>query len=449
MNRFQFLHRLLGRIAEQGRQLVVAPQPPSTGASDIEGLCQAILSEHGEASGIALAFSAHEAYAALDTGYQAKFFEMLADKFGPDHAAIKDAVERYSKNPSDGNAIRLHATAEPKRQELIRRLNRTPNGTARLVRMREDLLPLLKTKSQLAEVDHDFHHLLSSWFNPGFLVLERIDWGSPATILEKIIRYEAVHAIQSWEDLRRRIEPPDRRCYAYFHPALTDEPLIFVEVALTREVPAAIQPILSQERHLLNEKDATTAVFYSISNCQIGLRGISFGNFLIKRVVEELKRDLPKLETFVTLSPVPGFRRWLGRASDGSELSELKSERLRIAEELEDAHWSKRPETAAQLKAALVPLAAEYFLQAKNDAGEPIDPVARFHLGNGARLERINWLGDVSQHGMRQSAGLMVNYLYDLEHIEENHELFVNQRTVVASSAIKSLTRSSKSVVTR
>lgn len=438
MKRIQFMQKLLGRISEQGRHLVAPARNAEGESQSIESLCRALLSERGEASGVALACQTHEAYSALDADQRAEFFQALSSDFGPNHPAIKRAVACYDKEASDANAILLHAAAEPRRQELFRRLNRAPHGTAQLVSMREDLLPLLKTRPELAEVDHDFHHLLSSWFNPGFLVLERIDWSSPAVILEKIIRYEAVHAIQSWDDLRRRIDPPDRRCYAFFHPTLVDEPLIFVEVALTDSIPGAIQPILSEDRPQVSPASASTAVFYSISNCQKGLRGVSFGNFLIKGVVEELKRDLPQLETFVTLSPVPTFRRWLSDFGDEHAEQASASDQLAVIKELDQPDWPQRPDVAAKLKATLMPLAAHYFLNVKGQHGT-IDPVARFHLGNGARLERINWLGDASEHGMRQSAGIMVNYLYDLKHIEENHELFVKQRTVAASSAVKQL----------
>ncbi|HEU0084305.1 MAG TPA: malonyl-CoA decarboxylase family protein, partial [Bradyrhizobium sp.] len=284
----------------------------------------------------------------------------------------------------------------------------------------------------------DVVHLLSSWFNRGFLVLRKIDWSTPAIVLEKIIRYEAVHEIRDWNDLRRRIDPVDRRCYGFFHPALVDEPLIFVEVALTETIPGAIAPLLAEDRQPVPIERARTAVFYSISNCQRGLGGITFGNFLIKQVVEELRRELPKLENFVTLSPVPGFMQWLKNADD----LPLNEEDRKLFETLEQPDWVHDPELAAQLRSALEPLAAYYFLKARTAKGRLIDPVARFHLGNGARLERINWLGDVSPKALRESAGIMVNYLYRLEDIEKNHEAYANQGEVAASSAVKRLLKS-------
>jgi malonyl-CoA decarboxylase len=272
-------------------------------------------------------------------------------------------------------------------------------------------------------------------------VLRRIDWTTPANILEKIIRNEAVHAIDGFDELRRRLEPPDRRLYAFFHPALGDEPLIFVEVALTDTIPGAIAPLLATDRAQLLPPLATTAVFYSISNAQKGLSRVSFGNFLIKQVVEELKRELPRLQNFVTLSPVPGFARWLKdeRASVDSRF--LNPDIRRALGLLDHPNWSSKAAAVEALGRSLPQLAAHYFINARAANGRVIDSVARFHLGNGARLERLNMLGDLSETGMKQSHGLMVNYLYDLDHIEENHEAYANRGEVVASSAIRRLAR--------
>jgi len=275
--------------------------------------------------------------------------------------------------------------------------------------------------------------LFASWFNRGFLVLRRIEWTTPANILEKIIRYEAVHEISTWEELRRRLDPPDRRLYAFFHPALADEPLIFVEVALTAAIPDSIQPLLTPERLPMAAEAATTAVFYSISNAQAGLAGVSFGNFLIKQVVEDLRREWPRLQTFVTLSPAPGFADWLGREREAEGSRFLSAETRRVLEAIEAG---QAPETADRV---LSTLAAAYFLRARTSSGRVVDPVARFHLGNGARLERINPRGDRSGAGMRQSLGVMVNYLYDLDDIEANHEAFANRGVVAASTPVKKL----------
>jgi malonyl-CoA decarboxylase len=266
-------------------------------------------------------------------------------------------------------------------------------------------------------------------------VLRRIDWSTPANILEQIIRYEAVHEIRDWNDLRRRIDPVDRRCYAFFHPQLNDEPLIFVEVALTETIPTAIAPLLAAERQLVPTERARTAVFYSISNTQKGLGGISFGSFLIKQVVEELRRELPKLDTFITLSPVPGFMQWLKQADDVP----VSDEERTLLENLDKPDWFENAELTAQLRAVVEPLAAHYFLKARTPKGRLIDSVARFHIGNGARLEKIDWLGDLSPKGLRESAGVMVNYLYRLEDIEKNHEAYANQGEIAASNAVKKL----------
>ena len=307
--------------------------------------------------------------------------------------------------------------------------------------MREQLLDALERRDDLEAVDADFVHLFSSWFNRGFLVLRRIDWSTPAIVLEKIIRYEAVHEIRDWDDLRRRIDPPDRRCYAFFHPALVDEPLIFVEVALTDGIASAITPILANKRQTLVPERATTAVFYSISNCQRGLAGVTFGHFLIKQVAEEIAREISRLSTFVTLSPVPGFANWLAgeRAIENSPA--LNAEDREKFSLLDRPDWWREAETADVLREPLLRAAGAYFLTARTRRGTPVDPVARFHLGNGARLEQIDWLADTSPKGLAQSHGLMVNYLYDLEDIEKNHEAYAQQQAIVASSAVTRLVR--------
>jgi malonyl-CoA decarboxylase len=307
--------------------------------------------------------------------------------------------------------------------------------------MREQLLDALDRRDDLKGVDADFVHLFSSWFNRGFLVIRRIDWSTSASVLEKIIRYEAVHKIRDFDDLRRRIDPPDRRCYAFFHPALVDEPLIFVEVALTRDIPGAIAPILSEQRETLSPEKANTAVFYSISNCQRGLAGVSFGHFLIKQVVEEICREQPKLARFVTLSPVPGFANWLARERKNEASMVLTADDRATLGNLDTKGWWQTPEVIEALREPMMRAAAWYFLRAKTPRGMPVDPVARFHLGNGARLEQIDWLADTSDKALVQSHGFMVNYLYDLDHIERNHEAYAEGRAVAASSAVSKLLR--------
>ena len=436
-----FLQDLLTTVAEQGRQYLpsalVGPQREGIGE-----LARALVSGRGEASGVAIARELLDRYRSLGAEDRKAFFRLVADDFKPDAEAVRLAAQAYIEAPGEAALLHLREAVESPRQEFFRRLNLAPGATAEIVAMRRDLLRLHKEPG-IAAVDEDMAHLFASWFNRGFLVLRRIDWQTPAAILEKIIRYEAVHEIQGWEDLRRRLEPADRRCFAFFHPSLIDEPLIFVEVALTRDVPGHIQDLIGGGGPHAAEAvvSPTTAVFYSISNCQEGLRGISFGNFLIKQVVEELAREQPQLKTFVTLSPVPHFARWLDRAV-ADEAARVVTDQDRVAlQMLGDPGWIDDPEEADALKPTLLALAANYFLQARSHDKRPVDPVARFHLGNGARLERINWLGDVSEKGLREGHGLMVNYLYELKDIERNHEAYANEGEVVASRAVKALLR--------
>ena len=429
-----FFSDLLSSIADRTRLLLKRREwsvDPDERAANLIDFCGALISGRGEASGIAMAQEILDRYEELDTPARVTFFEALAEKFGPDDDKLRNVVDAWIRDPSADLSADLHFLSEPRRQELFRRLNRAPGATGALVRMRADLIALRRDHPALQPVDRCLAHLLASWFNRGFLVLRRIDWSTPAIVLEKIIRYEAVHEIRGWEDLRSRIDPDDRRCYAFFHPALIDEPLIFVEVALTEDMPSAIAPLLAADRSSAPLARARTAVFYSISNCQRGLAGISFGNFLIKQVVEELRRELPKLETFVTLSPAPDFMPWLK-----SQKQLLSPDDVDLIEN-HDAAWADVAEESTRLRRIIEPLAAEFFLKAKMPDGRPADGVARFHLGNGARLERINWLGDRSARAMRESAGLMVNYLYDLDEIEENHEAYANHGEIAASSAVR------------
>jgi len=437
MSNNAFFSGLLASISERGRTLLrrAGSSQARQDGSELMELCEALLSGRGEASGTAMAREVLDRYRDLDEAGRISFFETLTRHYGPDREKLAHAIETWRAQPNDDDASDLHFASEPRRQELIRRLNRTPGGTGELVAMRGDLLTAMKSHKDLAALDRDVVHLLASWFNRGFLVLRRIDWSTPANILEKIIRYEAVHEIRDWDDLRRRIDPADRRCYAFFHPAMVDEPLIFVEVALTEQIPGAIAPLLAVDRQPVAIERARTAVFYSISNTQRGLGGISFGSFLIKQVVEELQRELPKLENFVTLSPVPGFMQWLKQAAD----IPVSDEDRAVLGHLDRPDWTENNELAQQLRTVLEPLAAYYFLKARTPKGRLIDSVARFHLGNGARLERIDWLGDLSPKALRESAGIMVNYLYRLDDIEKNHEAYANRDEIAASNAVKKL----------
>lgn len=426
-----FLGDMLAAITERGKALVdfnAIPQA-ATPVEQLTALCTSLLSSRGEAGALATASEILERYRSMDAAARPAFFRMLLDEFGPDMEPLIAAARRFASAPDERAAESLHHLSEPRRQNLFRLLNQTSRGTAELIGMRADLLALLPDNRDLDPVDKDFQHLFRSWFNRGFLELRRIDWETPAAILERIIRYEAVHEIEDWDDLRRRIDPPDRRLYAFFHPRLRDEPLIFVEVALAKAAASSIDAILSPDRKVIQAAQADTAVFYSISDCQPGLRGISFGNFLIKQVVEELRNELPQLTRFVTLSPVPLFARWLARQDTG---------RLGI-EAIARSGWWKNPETAAALEEKLAPLAAWYLTGPRDTSGRLPDPVARFHLGNGARLERINFLANTGNAGMASSHGIMVNYLYKLDEIERNHEAYASGQPVAVSAAVRRL----------
>ena len=454
-----FLQELLNGIAERGRTLLPRSLAGLDADDELVDLVRALVSGRGEASGVALARQILASYGALDAPRRHSFFAFLADNLGPDTEAVRAAAMAFVAQATPETYRGLARAVEAPRQEFFRRLNLAPGATAAIVAMRRDMLEALPTNSKLADVDADLMHLLSSWFNRGFLVLRRIDWSTPANILEKIIAYEAVHEIQGWDDLRRRLDPSDRRCFAFFHPSLLDEPLIFVEVALTREIPGSIQDLLSDEmpgttaattrKAGATSGTQTTAVFYSISNCQEGLRGISFGNFLIKQVVEELARETPSLKTFVTLSPAPGFAAWLAAQLARPEHDLLSRKDRAVLQVLQDPSWADEPdadlesgsEDHEEIKHLILALAAHYFLEARAANGRTPDPVARFHLGNGARLERINWRADLSQKGVREAHGLMVNYLYELKDIEKNHETFADTGAVTASRAVRVLLR--------
>jgi malonyl-CoA decarboxylase len=377
-----------------------------------EALTADLIGATGEISGMNVARAILDRYAACEDAEKLGFFRHLADGMTLSPEAVRIALDAYEAGQSKASYRAVMEAAEPPRQELIRRLNQVPGATKALVAMRADLLRLGRGEASLEALDLDFRHLFASWFNRGFLVLRPINWQSPAHILEKIIAYEAVHAIDSWEDLRRRVEPADRRCFAFFHPAMPDEPLIFVEVALTTGIAGSVQAVLSGERETLAAEDADTAVFYSISNCQAGLASISFGNSLIKQVAADLSMELPGLKTFVTLSPIPGLAAWMeGNAPDADRDDD---ERMRS-------------------------LAARYLTAAKRPDGLPLDPVARFHLGNGAEVHRVHARADMSDKGLRQSGGVMVNYLYDLGRVAQNHERFAASHEVATSPEIRAL----------
>ncbi len=527
-----WLDRLWASIADRGTAYAPVPHPDTDPLDRARLLTHAMLSQRGEASGAAVARELQAAARALSDPQLLEFYRFLSDGFGPDPVALRAAAEAYLATPDPHTASSLFDAAEPARQELLRRMNMSPGGTAALVAMRRDLLARARHDPALRPLDTDLRHLFGSWFNRGFLELRRIDWQTPAATLEKLIAYEAVHEIAGWSDLRRRLAP-DRRCFAFFHPALPGEPLIFVEVALTEGLATAVQPLLVRDdetdRATLDETRrrlagrADTAIFYSISNCQDGLRGVSFGNFLIKQVVEELKTELPQLRRFATLSPVPGFRRWMEQrladaarpepaepaaaharsgsggadpanpaataaleparpaaaapiaaepsppgeppapraraASPAAVLRDDEVEALRPFAEpgadplalwraaLAEAPWFDDPAQAEAVRRPLLRLCAAYLTDGRDGRG-PSDPVARFHLGNGAQLERIDWLGNVAPRGISESYGLMVNYLYAPDRIEANHEGFMHGK-VARSPVVDALGEPPRSAAAR
>ncbi len=407
MNLSDLLSTVFARRYRRRLPLQSDSRPLSSLADDLVGTT-------GEISGVAIAENILSRFEIMGDAQKLEFFQYLATAMNIDPANVRRTLEAYEKTPSKASYRAFASAAEPARQEMVRRLNRVPGATGALVRMRADLLRIGRGMPDLEALDLDFRHLFASWFNRGFLVLRPINWESPAHILEKIIAYEAVHTIDSWDDLRRRLEPTDRRCFAFFHPSMPDEPLIFVEVALNKGIPGSVQTLLAQDRKARPEAEADTAVFYSISNCQPGLASISFGNSLIKQVVSDLSAELTGLTTFVTLSPIPGLTKWLAH---------------------ENHAWDC--DQPGQMKA----LAADYLLNAKAQDGLPVDPVARFHLGNGAIIHAVHADADISENGRSQSGGAMVNYFYDLCDVSQNREAFVTNKDVAATPDVHALAR--------
>jgi len=409
---------------------------PTRRRREIFEVVQSLLRIKGEASAIKLAHEVLQRYAELDSDGELEFFRLLATELGPNEARLNDAIAAYQTAPDPANYLELQNAVEPQRQDLIRILNWVPDGTASIVAMRADLLRHLRQDPDLRIVDYDFRHLLSSWFNRGFLSLKRISWNTPALVLEKLIQYESVHEITDWRDLRRRLAS-DRRCFAFFHPQLPDEPLIFVEVALTRGLVSKIDDVLfdPDPDHQAEIKKPDTAIFYSINNCQVGLQGISFGNFLIKQVADELAQEISSLRHFATLSPIPGLRRWLDPLRLNRSAGWLDESDYALLDKLDLDRWWQDEQTAGALKPLMIKICARYLMKEKRGE-EPADPVARFHLSNGARIERINWRGDLSPQRLEQSFGMLVNYVYDRRSVIKNHEEYVAKGRIAASSAV-------------
>ena len=428
-----FLDRIVGSLAATG----IVRTPAQRRADRLATLLRTLITEKGEASGAMMARRALALYRGLDAPGRLHFFQNLTRDFSPDRDAVLAAAQAYHADPSAANLALLQKVAEPPRQEIFRRMNMAPGGTATLLELRRELLEAIRKSPELVVVDHDLCHLLGSWFNRGFLELRRIDWSTSAAILERLIAYEAVHEIRGFPDLKRRLER-DRRCFAFFHPALPDDPLIFVEVAFVDELPADVGPILAMESAVGDPRRARCAVFYSITSCQAGLKGISFGNFLIKQVAADLHAELPNLKLFATLSPVPGLRKWAQKRLQEVAGKDAAPEPLRQSVLGAIAQAGVLP--AAASRESLEGLAA-WYLTREWENGHAVDAVARFHLGNGARLERVNWSADTSPKGLAQSFGMMVNYVYDLDDVERNHEEYVNRHRVVCSGAVEKLAR--------
>ncbi len=440
-----WLGRVKDSVADRGRDLLGLRSHNKTAVS-IEKLCLALLSEKGEASGTALAREVVLHYSRMSQSEKIAFFELLNTRFGPDEEAIIRAVDRYKESPDPDNYLALRKVSEPARQKLFRRINIAPNGIQAIVAMRADLLGALASYPDLRVVDADLKYLLKAWFNRGFLVLQRIDWGTSAAILEKLINYESVHEIQSWEDLQRRLAS-DRRCFAFFHPALPDDPLIFVEAALVKGMSDSIEPLLDEKTPVLNPADADSVIFYSINNCLKGLRGISFGNFLIKQVATELAREFPGIKLFSTLSPIPLFKRALNNPEIFTEerLVALLGDDLKpICDAAGDQNVMAAIEKLLDepllhediIADPLQRLALAYLACAKRE-DKPYDPVAFFHLSNGARIERINLFANMRGRGMEESAGIMVNYRYIPDDFEANHEAFVHHNRINLSKKLQ------------
>ena len=415
-------------------------------------------SKGGEVSGRAKAAALGRVYMALDAGGRENFLHILGHDFDVDHDAIRGSAQNLVASSDDADMheseSHLRGLLQAPRIKLLTQFNGLPEGIKFLVDLRADLLPLTKTDTVLKGLDNDLKGLLSRWFDVGFLELRRITWNNaPAALLEKLIAYEAVHAINDWDDLKNRLDS-DRRCFAFFHPHMPEEPLIFVEVALVDGLAGNVQDLLDPNAPVQDPGVADTAIFYSISNAQQGLAGISFGNFLIKRVVEDLSAEFPAIKTYATLSPIPGFRTWLNRIIAEGEKSLLSAAEHRtlntlgkkgrgakgaLKQVLDRPGWYEDADTVAALKNPLMRLCVRYLTQEKRRETTALDPVAHFHLTNGARIEALNWMGDQSEKGYAQSAGMMINYLYKMDRIESNHEGYTSDGTIATSSAIRAL----------
>ena len=430
------LKEIISSIADVGQKLFKKSVVKKNDLESIISLCDDLISNKGAAFGITVARDITDLYHTLSPDNKLLFFKKINEKFKPDHNKVNSAIETYKREQNEKNLFKLFVTSEGQRRELFRRMNMSPNGISTIVTLREDLLQILTDNKDLKPLDNDLRELFKSWFNPGFLKLTKITWDTKAAVLEKIIQYERVHKIKDMNELKRRLGE-DRRFFSYFHPALDDEPIIFVQVALTNGLGKSIQEIMKPTTG--NEKKYDTATFYSISNCQEGLTRVTLGNFLIKRVVYEIQEELPNIKNFGTLSPIPGFRDWFTTLDEGviqnilgkipySTVSFLRSSSLKVGDG-----------RIVSNKKAIIKLVAHYLMNEKNKKDLPINDVCRFHLGNGAIIEDIVINANVSEVGFNRSFGVMVNYLYELKNIEKNHEDYVNNKNIIISDKLKKL----------
>ena len=428
-----FLKKIINSIADAGKELLHKTLPIKKNLETLLELCDDLISYKGVASGIAIAREISEIYLSLSKEDKKKFFIAVDEKFKPNLEAAEKKSLEFIKNKNTNTLKELSSLAEGNRQEFIRRMNMAPNGTAFLVSMREDLLRFVLEDSSLSNLDEDFRHLFRSWFNPGFLRLERITWDTKAAVLERIISYEKVHKIKDMTDLKRRLDE-DRRFYAYFHPVLPDEPLIFVQVAFTQGLASSVQDIIKPMTP--NQPKADTATFYSISNCQQGLTSVTLGNFLIKRVVYEIQQENPKIKHFGTLSPLPGFAEWVNYVEENKLRSILGSEDYEKVKFLRSTEIKIGDPRIIEHKKIIKKLAVHYLIKEKvND--KPVNAVTRFHLGNGASIENIVINGNISDYGYNESFGIMVNYIYHLDKLEKIHEEYISNHQISYSDKIK------------
>ena len=428
------LKQIISSIADAGQKIFSIKNIKKNNLESIISLCDDLISHKGAAFGITVARDITELYQSLSPENKLLFFKQINEKYKPSFKKVNEAIENYTKSQNERTLSDLFKVSEGNRRELFRRMNMAPNGTAIIVALREDLLKILKSNKELSELDNDLRHLFRAWFNPGFLKLTKITWDTKAAVLEKIIKYERVHQIKDMNELKRRLGE-DRRFFSYFHPALEDEPIIFVQVALTKGLGKSIQELMKPSSN--NQKKYDTATFYSISNCQEGLSRVTLGNFLIKRVVYEIQEELPHIKNFGTLSPIPGFTDWftyldetkikniLGDLKDQDAIF-LKSQDLKLG----DSRIIKNKE-------AITKLVAHYIVNEKNEKGLPVNDVSRFHLGNGAIVDDIVINANISETGFKRSYGVMVNYLYELKNIEKNHEDYMNNNKVIVYDKIK------------